>query len=58
MVKLLENKTAVITGATRGIGRGIAKIFALNGCNLALTYNSSTETAKYLEKEFIDLGVT
>ena len=57
MVKLLENKTAVITGATRGIGRGIAKIFALNGCNLALTYNSSTETAIYLEKEFIDLGV-
>ena len=51
MSKLLENKTAIITGATRGIGRGIAQTFALNGCNVAFTYNSSIEAAQTLEKE-------
>ena len=33
---LLKNKTAVITGAHRGIGLAIAKVFAQNGCNLYL----------------------
>lgn len=36
MSKLLENKTAIITGASRGIGRGIALTFAQHGCNVAL----------------------
>ena len=57
MSKLLENKTAIITGATRGIGRGIARIFAHNGCNVAFTYNSSIEAAQSLEQELNELGV-
>ena len=57
MSKLLENKTAIITGATRGIGRGIARTFAHNGCNVAFTYNSSIEAAQSLEQELNELGV-
>ncbi|MGB0396278.1 MAG: 3-oxoacyl-[acyl-carrier-protein] reductase [Flavobacteriaceae bacterium] len=57
MSKLLENKTAIITGATRGIGKGIARTFALNGCNVALTYSSSVEAAQSLEQELNELGV-
>jgi 3-oxoacyl-[acyl-carrier protein] reductase len=57
MSKLLENKTAIITGATRGIGRGIALTFARHGCNLAFTYNSSSQAAKELEQELTQLGV-
>lgn len=57
MSKLLENKTAIITGATRGIGRGIAQTFARNGCNVAFTYSSSVEAAQSLEKELNELGV-
>ena len=36
-MKLLENKTAIITGASRGIGRAIAKLFADHGANIAFT---------------------
>ena len=57
MSELLKNKTAIITGATRGIGKGIARTFALNGCNLAFTYNSSVEVAQSLEQELNELGV-
>jgi len=57
MIKLLENKTAIITGATRGIGRSIALVFAKHGCNVAFTYNSSTIAATDLEKELIAIGV-
>ncbi|MEQ6123974.1 3-oxoacyl-[acyl-carrier-protein] reductase [Pseudotenacibaculum sp. MALMAid0570] len=56
-MKLLENKTAIITGATRGIGRGIAIEFAKQGANVAFTYNSSVDAANALEKELISLGV-
>lgn len=57
MNKLLENKTAIITGATRGIGKGIALAFARNGCNVAFTYSSSAEAAQNLEKELNQLGI-
>ncbi len=57
MSKLLENKTAIITGATRGIGKGIAQTFARNGCNVAFTFSSSAEAAQSLEKELNKLGV-
>ncbi len=57
MSKLLENKTAIITGATRGIGKGIARTFALNECNVAFTYSSSVEAAQSLEQELNELGV-
>ena len=56
-MKLLENKTAIITGATRGIGRGIALEFAKQGANVAFTYSSSLDAAKSLENELIELGV-
>ena len=48
-MKLLENKTAIITGASRGIGKGIAQVFAQNGANIAFTYSSSVEAANELE---------
>ena len=55
MSKLLKNKTAIITGATRGIGKGIARNFAINGCNVAFTHTSSVEAAKSLEQELNEL---
>jgi len=56
-MKLLENKTAIITGATRGIGRGIAVMFAQQGANVAFTYSSSVDAAIALENELKELGV-
>ncbi|WP_310556882.1 3-oxoacyl-[acyl-carrier-protein] reductase [Flavobacterium sp.] len=56
-MKLLEGKTAIITGASRGIGSGIAKVFAQHGANVAFTYSSSVESALVLENELIALGV-
>mgnify|MGYP006130481689 FL=1 len=50
-MKLLIGKTAIITGASRGIGRGIAKIFVENGCAVAFTYNSNKEAADDLVAE-------
>jgi 3-oxoacyl-[acyl-carrier protein] reductase len=50
-MKLLIGKTAIITGASRGIGRGIAKIFVENGCAVAFTYNSNKVAADDLEAE-------
>ena len=52
-MKLLENKTALITGASRGIGNGIAIEFAKQGANVAFTFNASVEAAQELEKELI-----
>jgi len=56
-MNLLQGKTAIITGATRGIGKGIAITFAQQGANVAFTYSSSVEAANNLEQELIDLGV-
>ncbi len=56
-MNLLQNKTALITGATRGIGKGIAIAFAQQGANVAFTYNSSVEAAENLEKELVAIGV-
>lgn len=56
-MKLLEGKTALITGATRGIGKGIAELFAKNGANVAFTYVSSDEKARALEAELAANGV-
>jgi 3-oxoacyl-[acyl-carrier protein] reductase len=56
-MKLLEGKNVIITGASRGIGMGIAKVFAEHGANVAFTYSSSEAPAKELEKELIAKGV-
>ena len=56
-MKLLENKTAIITGATRGIGREIAIEFAKQGAHIAFTYSSSVEAAKTLELELNNQGI-
>ncbi|MGZ6520042.1 MAG: SDR family NAD(P)-dependent oxidoreductase, partial [Bacteroidia bacterium] len=56
-MKLLEGKIALITGASRGIGRGIALKFAEQGANVAFTYLSSVEKGQALEKELEAFGV-
>ena len=56
-MKLLEGKTAIITGATRGIGKGIAEVFANHGANVAFTYSSSIAAAEALEKSLNALGI-
>jgi 3-oxoacyl-[acyl-carrier protein] reductase len=58
-MKLLENKVAVVTGAARGIGEGIALKFAEHGAHVAFTYVSegSAEKAKALEEKLIASGV-
>ncbi len=56
-MQLLQGKTALVTGASRGIGRGIAITFAKNGANVAFTYLSSQEKALELEKELSGYGV-
>ena len=50
-MKVLNNKSAIITGASRGIGRGIAIEFAKQGCNVAFTYSKSVEQANKLVTE-------
>ncbi len=58
-MKLLAGKTAIVTGAARGIGEGIALKFAEQGAAVAFTYISdrSTEKAKALEAKLVALGV-
>ncbi len=56
-MKLLEGKVALITGASRGIGKGIAEKFAQQGANVAFTYLSSVEKGKALEDELASYGI-
>jgi 3-oxoacyl-[acyl-carrier protein] reductase len=53
----LTGKTALITGASRGIGRAIAELFADNGCNIAFTYQHSQQEAHELVSLLTDKGV-
>ncbi|MDT7830615.1 3-oxoacyl-[acyl-carrier-protein] reductase [Pricia sp. S334] len=57
-MKLLAGKNVIITGASRGIGKGIAEIFADHGANVAFTYSSSEKPALELEKALKGKGVT
>ena len=54
---LLKDKVAIITGATRGIGRAIALRFAEEGCNIAFCGRSRNENMIAVEKELADLGI-
>ena len=54
---ILENKTAIVTGATRGIGRAIAIRFAKEGCNVAFCGRSRGEKMIAVEQELTALGV-
>lgn len=56
-MKLMEGKVALITGATRGIGKGVAMKLAEQGADIAFTYMSSMEKAKVVEDELTALGV-
>jgi 3-oxoacyl-[acyl-carrier protein] reductase len=55
-MKLLENKVALITGASKGIGRSIAQRFIEEGAKVAFTFLSSVERGKSLETELSSLG--
>ena len=56
-MQLLNGKTAIVTGATRGIGKGVAVKLAEQGANVAFTYVSSSEKALALENELQAFGV-
>ncbi len=56
-MKFLEGKNVIITGASRGIGKGIAQVFAQHGANVAFTYSSSEGPALELEAELTGMGV-
>ena len=54
---ILENKTAIVTGATRGIGHAIAIRFAKEGCNVAFCGRTRNAAMEAVEKELNELGV-
>lgn len=56
-MKLLENKVALVTGASKGIGNKIAHVFAQHGAQVAFTYLSSVEKGQALEAELSKYGV-
>src|SRR3954465_14702945 len=56
-MKLLQGKTALVTGASKGIGRAIALRYAEQGANVAFTYLSSVEQGQALESELTAKGV-
>ena len=56
-MKLLQGKTALVTGASKGIGRAIAIKFAEQGANVAFTYLSSVEQGLALETALTSKGV-
>ena len=56
-MELVKGKNVLITGASRGIGKGIAQAFAQHGANVAFTYSSSAGPAEELEQELTALDV-
>src|SRR5687768_11834606 len=58
MAGLLEGRTALVTGASKGIGKGIALELARNGCDVAVNYHSDRPGAEATVKEIENLGRT
>ena len=56
-MKLVENKVAIVTGASRGIGEGIVLKLAEHGAHIAFSYLSSEEKALALQEKLKTLGV-
>jgi len=56
-MSLLEGKTVIITGASRGIGKGIALTLASHGANIAFSYRESVDLANDLVSQITHLGV-
>jgi len=57
-MKMLENKVAIITGASRGIGKQIAYAFAEQGCAIAFTYLNSEDAATVVQNDIEAMGVS
>ena len=53
-MKLLKDKNVIITGASRGIGKGILELFVKNGANVAFSYIGDSDQAKSIEADFSD----
>ena len=51
-MKLLKDKNVIITGASRGIGKGVLELFVKNGANVAFSYNGDSDQAKSIEADF------
>ena len=51
-MKLLKDKNVIITGASRGIGKGILELFVKNGANVAFSYIGDSAQAKSIEADF------
>lgn len=56
-MKLLEGKTAIVTGGSRGIGKGIVEEFVKHGAHVAFTYSSSAETSNELASQLSTNGI-
>jgi 3-oxoacyl-[acyl-carrier protein] reductase len=54
--RLLEGRVALVTGASRGIGRAIAQLFAQHGATVWINYHKSQTAAETLAREIVDCG--